>query len=104
MSEPIKPSMRDFLIEHINGPVALIRRPVNVPGMPGQARTMIRYVAMNHGWIRQSTDGRFTELTRLGRETLAKALGDWADAIWRWSGDERPRLPPFQSTFLKSNT
>jgi hypothetical protein len=79
--------MRDVLIEHIDGPVPIVRAG-NLSGARCKAEA-IRYKSvwalMDRGLLiqRPGFSPRFTIITEAGREELAKALADWADALVR---------------------
>lgn len=75
----ISPAMRDVLIEHIDGPVAIDRR-----GASGR-REAVRG-CLNHGYLRTDAyllRARHTIMTEPGRTALAEALADAADALVR---------------------
>lgn len=123
------PTQRDFLVDHLGGPVP--RRGLPLPHFRARGicrrcgsetsrttagklcRACWRLAAggegpirwgkiardmIQRGWLRPGPDRwgptratvyRWTEITDLGREVLAAALGDWADAIAR-AQDSRP--------------
>lgn len=77
----ISVSLRDLLIEHIDGPVDVIVSKQNGT----------RAMALRLGFIRPDFQGmrgtqnpdrpRRTYITEKGRQELAAALADWADAL-----------------------
>lgn len=79
----ISAALRDLLIEHIDGPVAVV--------VSTQSGT--RSVAIRSGLIRPDFMGmrgawnkgrpRQTFITEKGRRELAASLADWADALCR---------------------
>ena len=80
--------MRDFLITHIDGP-QLIRRH------RGAQYHAILQSAIIRGLVRPEGYGcrpKRTFITHEGRELLAKALGNWADALVR--AQDRPISEP----------
>jgi len=70
-------TMRDLLIEHLDG-----RR---VPFVTATPRVTISRALLARGWVVPDRENRprFTTITQKGREVLAAALADWADAIAR---------------------
>jgi hypothetical protein len=93
--------MRDVLIEHIDGPVPIIRG-CNISG-PNAKTIATRYKSvwalMDRGLLEKDRDfaPRFTIITDDGRTELAKALADWADALVR-AGYGRGFLLPLVTT------
>jgi hypothetical protein len=77
--------MRDVLIEHIDGPVQIVRA-CNISG-PAAHRMSLRWKSvwalMDRDLLRtdQTSPPRYTVITETGRAELAKALADWADAL-----------------------
>lgn len=77
---------RDVLIEHIDGPC-----DVNV--QTGYAfRMLVVNGAIRAGFLSTGQGNpkrpKQTFITDVGREVLARALGDWADAIMRMRGHQ----------------
>lgn len=72
-------SMRDALIAHIDGPVAVNNK--------NQALFASQHSLLTRGLLRNAAHGartnrpQATELTEAGRTTLAGMLGDYADAL-----------------------
>lgn len=81
--------MRDLLIEHILEPQVPFRKIGE--GIRGEYQS--RYALILAGLILPVPFGSpaFTEITEKGRLELARALADWADALWRleYEGDGR---------------
>lgn len=87
MSIAVSPSVRNVLLEHIDGAGVLWTRnmaaiaPGQRHGVSARSRTLISLIA--RGWVK--VDKREyptrTYITDAGREALAKALADWADAL-----------------------
>lgn len=83
MTTTINRTLRDLLLEHIDGPVV-----VNASRFK-----LTRHVAIREGLIRSDLRGlrtvlpdgsirpRTTHLTEKGRETLARALAEWAECL-----------------------
>lgn len=85
----ITPAMRDLLIEHIDGPAPYIisdRRSRQV-----RAAVQLGYLSYGRGISPKRP--RFTYINQRGREALAKALANWADALIR-ARYNRESLPP----------
>jgi hypothetical protein len=84
----ISPSMRDVLIEHLDGPVAIIA-PGAARGLEAMAlatRATTLRALLNRGLLRTDAyvlRARHTIMTEAGRRELAEALADWADALVR---------------------
>jgi hypothetical protein len=74
----ISAALRDYLIEHLDGPV-----PMNAKSQKVRREAIAQRLVTPARWCRHSSQLRQTELTPHGREALAKALGDWIDALVR---------------------
>lgn len=70
-------TMRDMLIEHIDGPVPFVAR--------GGPRASCLRAMMRRGFLKfdRSHHPTFTLITDNGRSALAVALADWAEALVR---------------------
>ncbi len=78
--------MRDVLIEHIDGPVKIIR--ATAAGIEAKKAALHRQTAealIDRGFLRVDDPAkprpRYTIITEEGREELCAALADWADAL-----------------------
>ena len=84
--------MRDLLIEHIDGPVPIIRNTVR-PNRFLIVRGAVELGLLRYDEARCARPKR-TVITEKGRELLAEALADWADAITKaraWRADHSGR-------------
>lgn len=90
----ITPAVRDILIEHIDGAIPYVRR---IDG--GRRRAWEAAVA--NGLVvfgpPNAKPPKYTRMTERGREELAKALGDWADALVRAQHTAVDFLAAFQN-------
>jgi hypothetical protein len=79
--------MRDVLIEHIDGPVPIVRT-TDFTGIEAHAmatRYKSVWALLDRGLLKKDRElvPKFTIITEPGRAELAKALADWADALVR---------------------
>jgi hypothetical protein len=87
----ISPAMRDVLIEHIDGPVAIMAPSGCTWGRLSEhngaraARFRTMKALLERGLLRCDANirPRFTQMTESGRAALAEALADAADALVR---------------------
>jgi hypothetical protein len=89
--------MRDVLIEHIDGPVPIVRA-CNMTGIEASAMaTRYKSVGALLGRDLLRVDRpcapRFTIVTEAGRGVLSAALADWADALMRAGAGNGVFLP-----------
>ena len=85
---------RSVLIEHIDGPVPIVRQG----GPRGHPRPRAIADCICRGWIREGSPyskqvrPKFTYLTDTGRMALAQALAAWAEALAAQEVDLTDRL------------
>jgi hypothetical protein len=87
-------SMRDVLIEHLDGKMVHINAVV---GYDAGRRKLVIGAALSRGWIKtcgSEVRPTHTQITDAGRTALAKILGEYADVLYR-AGFES--LPPQSS-------
>jgi hypothetical protein len=89
--------MRDVLIEHIDGPVPIFRAchsKIDAKAMGIRYKSV--WSLMDRGLLTKDRPcaPRFTIITDLGRDELAKALADWADALVRAGYGTGFLMPP----------
>ena len=103
--------MRDILIEHLDGPVAIVRSAPGL-GKKNALRAQAITAMIGRGLLKVDDPGtarpRFTLVTDHGREILCEVLADWAEALIRFRRAEacRPRRskrrPPSQRISMAS--
>jgi hypothetical protein len=89
--KPITSSIRDVLIEHIDGKRPFVLRAKSKAFQDSHdaiVRAPSIMASLRNGYLRMTGSPPFTVLTESGREVLARALADWADALSR-AGFER---------------
>lgn len=74
----VTPQQRDILIEHLDG----LPIPLNVSDSARYSRVrglvQLGWLEFEHCYVKRP---RTSKITEKGREVLAVALGEWADAI-----------------------
>lgn len=74
-------ALRDFLIEHIDGPVPILLQKDH------RNRRMVRSACIRSGFVHPYPWGtnrpKETRITDKGRQALCAALADWAEALIR---------------------
>lgn len=94
MTDSLSACVRDLLIEHIESVVPLVRTVTRAEA----GRTRMRRVLIAQGALRYDRQDfpRATLITERGRQRLATALADWADALVRagYSGVNPPSTIP----------
>jgi hypothetical protein len=96
----ISSAMRDVLIEHLDGPAAILapsgctwnRTDAHDTARANRFRTMKALI--ERGMLRPDANmrPRLTHITTAGRAALAEALADWADALTRAGHKTTDRL------------
>lgn len=83
----ISDRMRDVLIEHIDGPVAVSTKQDPLNPRLGTVKALVA-----RDFLRPDRElrPRFTIITEVGRAALCAALADWGDALSRAMGKSHP--------------
>lgn len=83
----ISETMRDYLIEHLDGAYVPFILPSSVEDSLLASKTAWRiqtaHALINRGLIIFGKDRKYTVITKHGRRVLAKLLGEYADTLVR---------------------
>lgn len=86
--EPMSAGTRDFLIEHIDGPVSLtagvtVNSYTEKRDQRQRAQLIVKCLRLRWIELNSQVNPTKTSLTDAGREILGKLLGEWADILCR---------------------